>query len=158
MPFTPETNNLSTQSFKFKLSATPNVEYRVQNVTLPGISLGAINVPTPFVPLKKAGNLTYDEISLTFIAGETLKDYLEIVNWMFKLGNPNDLSHYDGTAYNGTIIMMDSSFKPLLEITMTDLFPTNISSITLDSTSEDVEYAQFTLSMTFSTLVIKPVD
>lgn len=158
MPFQPETSNLSVSNYRFKLSATPNIEYRVQSATLPGINLGSVPIATPFTPIKLPGNITYDDFSISFLAGELLRDYLEIVNWMKKLGYPDELSQYANQTYDASLILLNSSLSPSIIIKLTDIFPTSISSLTLDQSVNDTQYAQFTASFSFTSMSIVPVD
>jgi hypothetical protein len=158
MPITPEASNLSLINYKFKLSATPNVEYRVQSAQLPGITLGTATIQSPFSPIRLSGNVTYDELALTFLVGENMRDYMEIYNWIMKLGYPEDLKQYDGQQYEASLMILNSTFQPIYKFNFTNVIPTSLSSLSFDSTLQDVQYAQASISMSFTTMRVEDLS
>jgi hypothetical protein len=146
-----EQNNLSLLNYRFRLSNTPNLEYKAQQISIPGMNLGAAAVPTPHVPLYFAGNITYDELSITFLVGEQLKDYLEIYNWMIRLGYPDRLEQYrNPEPIDCSVLILDSTFNPYINVRFTDIFPTSLSGIDFDSTLSEVQYATATVNFRFN--------
>jgi hypothetical protein len=148
--FTPDQNNLSQLNFRFKLSITPELEYRAQNVIIPGINLGAISSPTPFVPYFNAGNITYDELSIKFIVGEKMADYLEIFNWMTNLGHPDNFEQYKNTKADCSVYILSNNLQPQIHVRFTDVFPTSLSPIEFDSTLPEIQYATSTVNFRFN--------
>ena len=86
MAKTTNPNFLSPLSFKFILSRTPNLNFDVQTVRLPGMSLSSTDTATPFVTIPNSGKITYSPLTITFRVNEDMSDYLEINNWMEGLG------------------------------------------------------------------------
>ena len=148
--FTPDQNNLSQLNFRFKLSIAPELEYRAQTVTIPGINLGSISNPTPFVPYFNAGNITYDELSIKFIVGEKMADYLEIFNWIESLGHPDKLEQYKNIKSDCSVFILDNSLQPHIHVKFTDIFPISLSPIEFDSTLAEIQYATSTVSFKFN--------
>lgn len=140
-------NNLSQLNFKFKLDRTPEIEYRAQSVALPGMNLGAVSIPTPFVPIPLPGNLTYDDLTINFLVGENMKDYLTIFNWMVALGRPDNLEQYRDWRSDCTVFILDSNLKSNLTARFTEAFPINLTGIEFDTTLSETQYA--TASVTF---------
>lgn len=145
-----EQNNLSLLNYKFKLSATPNIEYRVQTLQLPGMDLGEAVMPTPFVRITNPGNITYGDLSVTFLVGEEMKDYLEIYSWMVKLGHPDSYDQYTGERYDASVLILSSAMRPIINVRFTDIYPSSISSIDFDTTLAEVQYATATATFRFN--------
>jgi hypothetical protein len=140
-------NNLSQLNFKFKLDRTPEIEYRAQSVNIPSMSLGTASVPTPFVAIPMPGNLTYGDLTLEFLVGENLRDYLSIFNWMVALGRPDNLEQYRNWRSDCSVFILDSNLRANLTYRFTDAYPIELSGITFDTTLTDTQYA--TSSVTF---------
>jgi hypothetical protein len=143
-----ENNLLSPLNFSFKLKKAPNVEYLVQQISVPGLNLGTATSPTPFVRLTHPGNITYDDLRITFKAGENLTSYLEIYNWIEGLGRPDSYQQYDYTPTDATLVILNSAKRPIINIQFQDIFPTSLTSLEFDSTMTDVQY--MTVDATFS--------
>lgn len=156
----PEFNNLSTITYKFKLSRTPELEYKIQQVTLPAISLGSADVPSPFTVIPTPGNIKYEDLTISFMVGETMKDYREIFEWMADLGQPRQLGSFPQKvkdAYSDiSLIILNSSYNPVIQFTFVDAFPVFLSPISFDITETGVPYAHAT--STFRCLRIEMAD
>ena len=78
-------NLLSNVSFNMAIAKFPNVDFYVQSVTLPGVTLSEIQVPTgPFrVPYKEvSGSAQFEPLSVTFMIDEDMNNYFELWNWV----------------------------------------------------------------------------
>lgn len=145
-----EQNNLSLLNFKFRLTRTPDIEYRAQSVTIPGLYLGTANVPTPFVPIPFPGNMTYDDLNITFLVGEGMKDYLSIFNWMVALGHPDNFEQYRDWRSDCTVFILNSNLAPAFSVKFTDAYPTQLGSITFDTTLAETQYATSTVTFKYT--------
>ena len=152
MPIQQDTSNLSLINYKFKLSATPNVEYRVQRADLPGISLGTATINTPFVPMKLSGNITYDDLQVSFLVGENMRDYMEVYDWITRLGYPDNLSQYRGDKYEASLMILNSALTPIRGFSFSNVLPSQLSGISFDTTLQDVQYAECTLTLQFTSM------
>ena len=119
-------NNLSQLNFKLKIPTLNNLELRAQSVTIPGLTLGQALIPTPFVRLSNPGNLEYTNLQLSFMVGENLKDYMEIFNWMVQLSYPDDFTQYQERKLDGSVLILNSAMKPIMNVRFTDLFPISL--------------------------------
>ena len=143
-----ENNLLNPINFYFKLSKTPNVEYLVQGAEIPGINLGSVQSPTPFVRITNPGNMQYDDFRITFKVGESMTSYLEIYKWMVELSRPDSFEQYKASQVDASLLILNSARRPIIDVSFTDVFPTSISPISFDATLEDVQYV--TVDATFS--------
>ena len=67
----------------------PEVTFSVTRVNIPGMTLGSAILPTPLLDIPFVGEkLVFDNIDMTFIVDEQLKNYQEVHNWMVNIGFP----------------------------------------------------------------------
>lgn len=155
-------NFLSPLGFRFSIKKTPGVNYFVQAATIPSLTLGTAMVPTPFVKLPIPGDhIDFGTFSITFRVDEELRNYMELFNWMTALGKPRDFNQYRaiadagtpgsglGTLSDATLIVLSSARNPILEVNLSNLYPTNLSEITFDSRLEQVNYVECTATFAY---------
>ncbi len=142
-----QNNLLSPLGFGLKIKKTPNVDYFVQQISIPGLELGTAQTPSPFVSIPRPGNLSYGELRVTFKVGEDLASYLEIFNWMVALGHPDDFDQYNPELSDGSVVILSSAKRPYVSVDFTDMYPTSLSSLDFDSTLTDMQY--ITVDATF---------
>jgi hypothetical protein len=151
-------NFLSPLGFKLQVKKTPHVNYFVQSVNIPSVSLGTADADTPFIKIPFPGTkLTYGNLQVTFKVDEDMANYIEIYGWLRAVGFPDNFAQYtniagaalasgDGVFSDITLVVLDSAMNPNLEVTFFDCFPVDLSSIELDSTSGDVQYVTATVT------------
>lgn len=146
-----EQNNLSALSYKIKLTGAKNVELRCQSVSIPGMTLGAAGVATPFLMMQEPGTITYGgPLSLSFLVGENLTDYLEIFNWMNGLGQPDGFDRpYERKLTDASVLILNSSYKPIINVRFVNIFPLSITPIEFTSTTTDIQYVSAQASFNF---------
>lgn len=148
-------NFLSPLGFKFSLVRSPNLNFSIQSVRLPGIKLEEVDIPNPFVRIPSTGGIIYDPFSITFRVSEDLDDYLELYNWMVGLGAPDSFDQYkrlqnatpgnpSGVLSDMTLIVMNSVMKSNIKISFRDGFPINLGDLEFNTTDNDVNYIQCT--------------
>lgn len=147
---------LSPLGFKLQIKKTPHVNYFVQGVSLPSVSLGTADTDTPFIKIPFPGTkLTFGNLTVTFKVDENMQNYLEIYDWLKGIGFPDNFAQYtniagaalasgDGIFSDITMIVLTSSMNPNMEITFQDCFPVDLSGLEFDSTSGDVQYVTAT--------------
>ena len=162
-------NFLSPLGFRFKLARAPNLNFFVTNVTLPNITLGSINIPTPFKFIDIANNkLDYGDFQLSFMLDENLGSYYEIYNWMIALGFPDNFDQYkslknapkgskETLVSDATLTILTSDMVPNIEVQFEDLFPTSISDINFTVNDTDVNYVTMTATFKYRIYRVKSV-
>ena len=76
--------------FRFKIVKLPQVEFFIQTVNLPGISLGSATIPTPLYDYPVPGDkITYQSLDISFLVDENLNNYKELHDWLLGLGFPS---------------------------------------------------------------------
>lgn len=163
------TNFLSPVHFDFHIKRSPQLNYFVQKVVLPGMRLDPANEETPFVQIPYPGeHLEFETLDIVFAVDEKLKNYMDLYNWKRGLGTPDDLTQYkplrDAPIYTGagptseiTVFIMNSAKNPIYTFTFHNAYPNSLSGFTLDTTADDVEYVKASCSFEFSSYDIDPV-
>lgn len=167
-------NFLSPLKFTFKVEKLPHVNFFVQSVTIPSVSITPVNLPSPFIKLPTPGDhIEFTELLLTFRVDEDMKNYMEIFNWLMALGFPKDFSQYkaladkdrrtnvlgtDGIMTDGSLIVQNSNVQSHKMYKFINMFPTTLSEITFDTRQSDVDYLECTVSFTYERFEIEDVN
>lgn|SRR3990170_7168611 len=145
-------NMLSPLGFKFQIKKLPNVNFFLQTVNIPDISLPQAIQPTPFVNVPLPGDhLTYGDLNITFKVDEDFNNYIELHNWIRGLGFPENLAEYgnlarksrtsgDGIYSDVSIIATTNLKNPNVEFAFQDAWPTYIGQFTFNTTPNDVNF------------------
>lgn len=130
------------------MTRTPTLEYRVQQVALPGVILGSAEIATPFTKIPMPGNIEFEDLAVTFKVGENLTDWLEVFRWMEGLGQPKQLGSFpprvDDAVSDINITILNNSSKGVLDFKFVDAYPVRLSSINFDIAVPDVRYLSAT--------------
>jgi hypothetical protein len=169
-------NFLSQNGFRFSIKRLPNVNYFCQSATIPAVSLGVVETPTPLAFIPRPGDrITYDPLELTFKVDENLANYFEIQQWIEGLGHPESLEQT--TALSRSIREGQSTYRPVgsiptfvsdavlsiltsnknvnKNIFFYDLFPIGLSSLNFVSTNTTIEYLEATATFRYRRYVLE---
>jgi hypothetical protein len=82
---------------------------------------------------------------------ENLANYIEIYNWLFKIGHPENLDSYRSIARanpnlsnkaniysDATLLILSNKYNPVAKVTFIDVYPTALSPLTYDASITDV--------------------
>jgi len=143
------TNTSFLQTTKFQLSfiRIPNMTYFCQTFEIPGISTSEIVRRTPFVDLYVHGDkVKYQPLNLSFLVDEDIRGWLELHNWITGLAFPKNFDQYrrlikENRDYGGTVsdaimTIMSNKNTPNIRITFRDCFPTSLSALAFDYSSD----------------------
>lgn len=160
-------NFLSPLGFKFTVKKTPGVNYFVQSVNIPSITLGEQNVPTPFIRLPIAGDhLQYGALVIAFRVDEELRNYRELYNWLKQIGFPDNFDQHktiaqkppmsgEGIYSDAVLTILSSSRNPIVEVKFKNLYPVTLTDLQFDSRLTDVDYIDTTCQFNFQTFDIE---
>jgi hypothetical protein len=150
---------LSPLGFKLQIKRAPSLNFFIQKVNLPGVTLGTADVETPFSRIPFPGTkLTFGNLDVTFKVDEDMRNYLEMYAWLRSIGFPDSFTEYknvssaaatltgEGVTSDISLLIQSSAMNPNIEVTFFDCFPVDLSQIEFDSTSVDVEYVTATVS------------
>lgn len=167
-------NFLSPLGFKFLIKKTPNINWFVQSVNVPGIKVPAASIDTPFVRIPFSGEqMTFDDLRITFRVDEDMKNYLEIYDWLIGTAFPETFEQYEGTGpstsnnnrflkpkqlkSDASLIIMNSAMNPIIDVSFIDIAPTDLSEITFDTRLTDVNYVDATVVFSYLRYKINPI-
>jgi hypothetical protein len=163
-------NFLSPLNFKFTLRRAPHINFFLQKVSLPQVSIN----PTPIysnllIDIPLAGEfVTFSPLTITFKIDEDLRNYLEIFNWIKALGDYGRDGDYaklqdarpgedKGLVSDLSLMVMSSTKMPNYEIVFIDAFPTTISALSFNTVDSDVNYMEATVEFRYIYFEIKDV-
>jgi hypothetical protein len=165
------TNNfLSSVEFKFVINRLPNVEFYVQQVNIPGISSGSTEIQTPFKAILMPGDLlTYDDLTLSIIADERMLSFKECMSWLEGITRPQDFTGYaalekntrsglnagKGITSSASLIVLNSNKNPSIKLSIEDMFPVSIGSISLNTTDSDINPPTFDVTFRYANYTIE---
>lgn len=164
---TPNNRNfLSPLNFKFSIKKAPHVNFFIQKVNFPSITLVSPQPNNPFVKTPIPGeHLDYGDLKITFKVDEDLQNYLEIRNWLTGLGKPENFDQFkilqdkpitsgDGIYSDISLIVLSSTKMPNYEVVYVDAYPSFLSEIVFNTTDSDVNYIEATATFKFTYFTI----
>lgn len=168
---TPENKNfLSPLNFRFTIKKAPHVNFFIQRVMIPQISINPtpiFNNPMVNIPIP-GERVTYSPLNITFKVDEDLQNYKELHDWIIALGDNERNGRYlslskepmwtgDGITSDLSLMVLSSTKMPNYEIVFIDAFPTNISALTMNTTDETVNYLEATAEFRYTYFNISKV-
>ena len=167
-------NFLSPVGFKLSIDKIRGVDFFCQSASIPAIGLGSADTYTRFNKIAQPGDeLQYDELQLSFLIDENLKNWYQVHDWMreiatpksskefqYKRGEiasnnkntkPSDLANVSNQWRSDcSLFILSSNYQPVAEFIFRDAWPTSLSTLTFDTSVQDLQYftAQITLSYT----------
>lgn len=140
-------NFFNPTSFRFSIKRLKHVEYFVQGVSLPGMSMGTREQPNQFRPIYRAGNvIEYGELNLSIKLDSNIQSIIETVRWMEGLAFPKsfaqrkDLEDSEFGLYSdATLTLANNKGNAYMNINFKDIFPTNIGEVQLNLAETDID-------------------
>ena len=169
----------SPTQFRFGIHQLPKVEFFSTAATIPAIALSDVIVPTPFKSIPMMGDqLTYDNLSVSFIVDEYLENYLSIHEWMTAIGFPKNRTQFSQFKSNtsntpstasspsndigdvqkptssnalfsdATLTILSNKNNPIVNVFFRDIYPIAMTGLSYNQAATDVEY--LTAEITFA--------
>ncbi len=129
-----------------------NLEFFAQSVSHPGASVAAVEIPVPRVQgLPMPGDtINYGELSLNLILDEDLTAYKEVQTWL----EDSVYRKVDNIHHDIKVIVLTSHNNFCAQIHYKNCIPTQLGAIELISTTGDVTYINFDVTLRFSEFVL----
>ncbi len=159
-------NFLGQLDFKFILKRSPHVNFFLQRVNLPQIVLPNFTPGNPFVKIPYSGDhINFDPLSIEFKVDEDFYNYLEIHDWLYGLGFPQEFQQYadlhqhpkitgESLTSDISLMILSSVKKPNIEIIFADAFPTSLSNLVFSTTPSDVDYLSCLVTFAYTYYII----
>ena len=157
-------SSLSPVNFSFFIEKIPTASYFGQQLSLPGLTLGHTFLDNPFIKIPIPGDhIQFEELALTFLVDEDMVNWLEAFNWMIGLGFPEDFEQYKELKNNsntnlysdGMLTLYTGEKTPNIEFSFKQMFPTGLSGLKFQTTTNDVSYFEATISFSFAYYTVK---
>lgn len=163
-------NFLSPLNFTFRLKRAPHVNFFIQKINLPSLSVGPVDIPNPFDRIPWSGeHLTYGNLDIVFKVDEDLENYLEIYNWINALSKPESYQQYADIkaqpSYSGNgvfsdidLLVLTSAKNPNYRVTYVDAFPISLGALEFDTTNTDVNYLAVPVTFRYLSYSVKKIS
>lgn len=160
-------NFLSPLNFTFILKRSPHLNFFVQQINIPSITLSTFNQPTPTLNVPVAGDhLDYGLLNVTFKIDEDFKNYMEIHSWITALGYPDSFQGYRNLRDNAkaggeslksdiSVLILNNIKNPNYEILYKDAFPIALTEASFQTTDDTVEYVSATATFKYTIFSIE---
>lgn len=148
-PFPDTLNPLAGNSFKFTIQRLPDVEYFLQEVELPSVSLQAPDQMNSYTAIPLPGDvITYDTLDISFMIDSKMQNYKSVFNWIEGLGFPESNGQFvalekasSGNLYSdATLQIMDQLGNVASTIQFVDCVPISLSGLQFQTSTDDVQY------------------
>lgn len=151
-------NSLQQLEFVISVKRLPNVSFRAQRVTIPGINGTPAEQANPFKKLYHTPDtLTFGDFSITFLLDEKMETWFEITEWMKGIAFPSKFSEFKnirdsehGLKSDITVNILTSKKNLNFNMTMFDCFPISLSDVTLDATQSEVMAPELTVNFAYN--------
>jgi hypothetical protein len=156
-------NFLQNIEFQVTVEKLPNVEFFVQKINIPGITMSPVETSTPYNKIYQAGDkLSYSELSLSFIIDENMDSYIEIFNWLTSATAPQSFGQYKGLPKERksletdiSILVLNSHKNLSLTFNFKNCFPVSLGEVSLDTTQTDIAYPDCTVGFQYDYFTIE---
>jgi hypothetical protein len=162
-------NFLTLNNFRFFIKKTPTVNFLCQRANIPGIALVPADQGNPYVVVPYAGDhIEFQELVIKFAVDLKMKNYMEIHNWIRKLGFARDHNEYasiqnvaktsgDGIVSDVELVLYDPLKNVRFDVIFQDAFPIRLSDLVFETTLDDAVYAYAEASFRYTLYDIKSV-
>jgi hypothetical protein len=159
----PPTFNLQSGiGYQFHIKRLPNVNFFVNRVNTPGVSLPPAIEHTPFIIIPKPGDhIIYEPLVLNFLIDEGLNNYFELQKWLATIAgrrggraygelakNPEYTGH--GVMSEILVSILNAQKNVIRTITYHDAWPTSLTKLDHDAQATAVPYLDATATFLFT--------
>ena len=153
-------NITESSNYRLVIAELPQTSMMCQGISLPGISIGQANVPSPLVDYSKSGDkVVFDPLRVDFLVDEDLGNWKEIWKWIMYLGFPISTKQFkklilDNTEYKEVsdigLILTTNKKNPNNIVTFVDAFPVDLAGLDFTTTSDGTVHISSSITFTYS--------
>lgn len=145
-------NFLSPLNFVFQIKRAPHLNFFIQEVNLPSISVNFPNQQNPFVHIPISGDhVDFGTLKVSFKVDEDMQNWFEVHNWIRSLGFPFEFEEYKklssapaasgaGLTSDISLVILNQTKNPHMEVNFRNAFPISLSDLNFKVTDTDVNY------------------
>lgn len=102
-PTSRELDFASPTQFRFTIQKLPEVQFFTQTINIPGVSVDGIIQPTALSQISIAGSdLSYEDLTVSFLIDEEYRNYQEVFNWLKGLAFPENHTQFQSLLADGS--------------------------------------------------------
>ena len=141
-------NYLSVVNFETNFGRMPNVSYFCNRVSIPGMALSSALQPNPFANVPIEGtHLDFEDLNMSFIVDEDMKNYLELYDWLTSIGFPEKFDQFTNDSGGDpltvksdiNIIVHTNKSNPNYSIVFKDVFPVILGAVQFDTNATSID-------------------
>lgn len=146
-------NFANTSNYKLEIPGFEEVNYFIQSVNFPSITMESIEVPFRTNLLQVNTNTpVYSPLNISFLMDENFETYKTLTNWM--------LSFIDDDSFGNLVKdiklhILSANKKPLIIFTYIQSFPTSIPEVMFDSSIMDTDPIIFTVEFRYQKIQVE---
>lgn len=141
---TPDNSSLlQLAKFTFLIPDKPYLKYFCQNMSLPSVSTGEVEVPTPFSNTFRHGDkLRFEAFTISALVDEDLRVWEESYKWLVSLTRPQNWDEYAKKTvrdvqtplyFDGYLTINTNANRPNLRVKFHNCHPTSIGGVNFDT-------------------------
>jgi len=145
------TNHLKSGNFSVVLKNQKTIEFVVQEVNLPGLNLGEIQVGHWTQNQNRPGdNITWSTLSMTILCDEELAAFKEAFNHIMSLKDPYDGKiEIQNAIFDATLLITTNKNNVQHRVQFFDAWIQSIGDIQFTTTSSEEEQIVFTIELQY---------
>ena len=178
----------SPTQFRMIINQLPKVEFFITAANVPGINLGEAIFPTPLKQIPMQGDeITFENLSISFLVDENLENYKELHDWLIGIGFPQSRQQFKdfrsttsnrpgatkgnsldigdvqpSTAVSpmfsdATLTILSNKNNPVVEVRFEELSPVSLGALNFDQEATDVQYLKTTCDFNYKYYKIVPL-
>lgn len=157
------TDFLTNNKFIFILNRCPTLTYFCQRANIPSVTNGISIQNNPnAVQLQRPGtSINLEELQISFAVDAKLLNWIEIFEWMKDMmvyGTYLEVLKENQKVSSATLLMLNTSYRPMLRVNFFDVFPTFLSGLDFDSTLPDTDNIIASVNFTYSYFDVERLD
>ena len=131
--------------FKFVIEHTDyknsKIELVLTSVTIPGMSINAMEQPTSIRTIFLPGNeIVIDELIINFNMDENWVAWIEMYDWFKAIKSTTTID--ENVVYkNASLTVLDTKYRPIFAIKFIDIFPMNLAPVDMTSDVDSLNVA-----------------
>lgn len=162
-------NFLNPKNFTFAIKKTPHINFFIQKISMPGITLPSPAIQNPFTIIPSTGDhISFDTLEIQFKVDEELKNYMEIYTWLISNGFPESFDQYkrisrmpkmsgEGIRSDISVFILDSTMTPKFEFVYRDALPIALGGMNFHVTDSNIIHIDCQAAFTYRDFIINTV-
>lgn len=135
-----------------------NLNLTLFEYTLPGITLGSIDVPNPLGVTPESGdNVIWEELNVVFHINHDMSNWIEVFNWILSSGAPESYDQFNQVENKRdcTLILFDAQNNPMLSFLFEDCIPIALEGVNFTEEDSESVTKRAALTMRYSNFKLR---